>query len=183
MITVRTCESEADYAVAVADALMAELGVWDSAEASKLGFSAQDVVDFYYAPESGLPGTYAPGSGLTLLGQVEDDVGGCIAYRRLGPAVCELKRLYVRPSVRRTGLGRTLVSSLIVRARAADYKIMRLETVSFMDAAIRMYETMGFERRAPYYDIPDIFLPITIFMEKNLENSDVPAAAVVAQNE
>ncbi len=34
---------------------------------------------------------------------------------------------------------------------------------------------MGFVRRDPYYAIPNIFLPITIFMEQNLELSDVAA--------
>jgi len=46
---------------------------------------------------------------------------------------------------------------------------MRLETVSFMAAAVHMYESMGFIRRSAYYVIPDIFLPITIFMEKDLD--------------
>ncbi len=130
MITVRPCTTEAEFAVA--DDLVAELGVWDSAETKKLGFCQQDVLDFYYTTDSVLPGTKTLGSGLTLLGRVGADVGGCIAYRRLEPAICELKRLYVRPDFRRTGLGRTLVSCLIAHARAADYKIMRLETVSFM---------------------------------------------------
>ena len=45
------------------------------------------------------------------------------------------------------------------------------ETVSFMGTAVRMYESIGFVRRTPYYQIPDVFLPVTIFMEKNLEES------------
>ena len=173
MITVSPCKTEAEFAVA--GDLIAELGFWDSAETKKLGFSEKDVLDFYYTKDGVLPDTNALGSGLTLLGRIGADVGGCIAYRRLNPEICELKRLYVRPDFRRTGLGRTLVSCLISHARAADYKIMRLETVSFMERAIDLYEEMGFVRRAPYYDIPNIFLPITIFMEKNLERSDVAA--------
>jgi GNAT superfamily N-acetyltransferase len=168
MITIRLCETHEDFAAAAG--LMAELGDWDSAETEKLGFCAQDVVDFYYAAGGAPAGAYAPRSGLTLVGYVEADVGGCIAYRELEPAVCELKRLYVRPRFRGTGLGRGLVSDLIGRARLAGYRRMRLETVSFMGDAIRMYEAMGFVRRGPYYDIPDIFLPITIFMEKALED-------------
>ncbi len=180
MIAIRPCETDADFAVAAE--LMAELGAWDSAETEKLGFPAQEVLDFYYAAESALPGAYAPRSGLTLLGYADADVGGCIAYRHAGPAMCELKRLYVRPRFRRTGLGRALASSLIERARAADYTGMRLETVSFMGDAIRMYESMGFVRRAPYYDIPGVFRSITIFMEKNL-GPEVSSLAVEAKGE
>lgn len=173
MITVRPCNTEAEFAVA--GDLIAELGVWDSAETKKLGLSQQDVLDFYYTKDSVLPGTNALGPALMLLGRVGADVGGCIAYRQIDPAICELKRLYVRPDFRRTGLGRTLVSCLISHARSADYRIMRLETVSFMQRAIDLYEEMGFVRCDPYYDIPNIFLPITIFMEKDLERSDVVA--------
>ncbi len=129
--------------------MIAELGVWDSAETKKLGFLTQDVLDFYYAADSVLPGSYPAGAALTLLGRVGADVGGCVAYRRLEFAVCEVKRLYVRPGFRRTGLGRNLVACLIAHARAADYKVMRLETVLFMDRAIHPYEEMGVVHRTP----------------------------------
>ena len=90
-----------------------------------------------------LPGSYPAGAALTLLGRVGADVRGCVSYRRLEFAVCEVKRLYVRPGFRRTGLGRNLVACLIAHARAADHKVMRLETVLFMDRASRLYEEMG----------------------------------------
>lgn len=176
MITIRPSKTNEDFAVA-AD-LMAELGAWDSAETEKLGFSAQDVVDFYYAAGGSPAGAYAPPSGLTLLGYIGADVGGCIAYRQLEPGICELKRLFVRPHFRRSGLGRGLVSNLIVQARLAGYTRMRLETVSFMSDAIGMYEGLGFVRRTPYYEIPDIFLPITIFMERDLDDPQDTAVSL-----
>ena len=176
MIAIRSCETDQDFTVAAV--LMSELSVWDSAETAKLGFSAQSILDFYYAPGSGLADAFAPPLGTTLLGYSDDEVGGCIAYRQLKPNICELKRLYVRPCLRRTGLGRALVSDLIMRARASNFTRMRLETVSFMGTAIQMYEAMGFVRCAPYYAIPEIFLPITIFMEKNLvEPESLPPAS------
>ncbi len=176
MIIIRPCEAEEDLAVAAE--LIAELAQWDSAETEKLGFAGQEVLDFYYSAGSALPGPEVRRRGLTLLGYAGAEVGGCIAYREIEPAICELKRMYVRARLRRTGLGRALVTNLISRARAAGYAHMRLETVSFMAAAIRMYETMGFVRCAPYYNIPDIFLPITIFMEKSLEEPGDAASAM-----
>lgn len=167
MITIRRCETEQDYASA-AD-LLGELSTWDSTETEKLGFTVQSVLDFYYGAENRLPSLAERSPGLKLLGLVGPDVGGCISYREVEPAICEMKHLYVRPSFRGSGLGRALISCLLARARAAEYQRMRLETVSFMGTAVRMYESMGFVRRTPYYEIPDTFLPITIFMEKNLQ--------------
>ena len=175
MIEIRQCETDEDRAAATG--LMAQLGAWDSAETEKLGFSAEDVLDFYYSSPSDALDDLLPPFGLTLLGYVGSEVAGCIAYRRLDADICEMKRLYVRPGFRQAGLGRAIISALIERACQAGYAQMRLETVVFMSGAVRMYEDMGFVRRAPYYNIPESFLPITIFMENNLGNSDRSAVA------
>lgn len=167
LITIRRCETEQDYAHT--GRLLGELSNWDSTETAKLGFKAESVLEFYYGAENKRPSPSARHLGLNLIGHVGPDVGGCISYREVEPAICEMKHLYVRPLVRKSGLGRALVSSLLAGAREAGYKQMRLETVSFMTAAVPMYESMGFIRRSPYYLIPEIFLPITIFMEKDLE--------------
>lgn len=168
MFTIRRCETKHDYAIAVD--LLDELSAWDSAETEKLGFAAQSVLDFYYGSANTLPTTPASRSELTLLGYDGSDIGGCISYRELEPAICEMKHLYVRPPFRQSGLGRGLVSSLISNAHEAGYRQIRLETVTFMGNAIRMYERMGFVRRTPYYEIPEAFLPITVFMERNLDD-------------
>jgi ribosomal protein S18 acetylase RimI-like enzyme len=42
---------------------------------------------------------------------------------------------------------------------------MRLDTLSQMQAAIHLYEQLGFVRRASYYETP---LPHTVFMELQL---------------
>jgi GNAT superfamily N-acetyltransferase len=166
MLTVRPCASAADF-VAATD-MTNELGAWDSAETAKLGFAAQDVLDFYYVTEAEAADAWVPPSGLMLLARVDAKVAGCVGYRHVAPSICELKRLYVRPRFRQTGLGRALVSSLIDHARAARFTTIRLETVQFMRGAIRLYEQMGFVDRPPYYEIPEIFRPITIFMERSL---------------
>lgn len=166
MSIVRLCASEQDYAAA--DDLRSKLAAWDATETHKMGIDGQSVLDFYYGAAAKLPQTATDASYVSLLGFVGGEVGGCVSYRAMQPGICEMKHLYVRPAVRGSGLGRALVSSLISHAREAGFGQMRLETVTFMGSAIRMYERVGFVRRPPYYEIPEIFLPITVFMEKDL---------------
>src|SRR4051812_36150942 len=86
-----------------------------------------------------LPGDYAPPRGRLLL-----TCDGCVALRPLTSDVCEMKRLYVRPDARGTGVGRALVQRVIDEARSIGYRAMRLDTLPSMTAAAAMYRTFGF---------------------------------------
>ena len=97
-----------------------------------------------------LPGPYSPPDGCLLLSYVEEQPAGCVAFKRVGEDVCQMKRLYVRPAFRGKGIGRQLVIELIARARQAGYAKMRLDTTSSMEAAITLYHSLGF-RDIPAY--------------------------------
>ena len=102
-----------------------------------------------------LPGAYGPPEGRLLLARCEGRAAGCIALRSLQPRICEMKRLYVRPSDRGKGLGHMLVDRLLAEARAIGYERMRLDTVeSAMKDAIALYRRIGFREIAPYSTIP-----------------------------
>jgi ribosomal protein S18 acetylase RimI-like enzyme len=149
--------------------LMAELSAWDRVESARLGLDAALVEAFYYAAETTDPLTpFESPSGRMLVATREDEPAGCIAYRRLDSETCEMKHLWVRPAHRGHGLARRLIADLIEHAQAAGYATMRLETAAFMTDAHALYESAGFTRRTPYYEIPEIFLPFTLFMERSL---------------
>jgi ribosomal protein S18 acetylase RimI-like enzyme len=114
---------------------------------------------------AGLPGLYAPSKGRLFLGLAEGRAVGCAGVRPLDPAICEMKRLYVRPAFRGRGLGRRLARMAVQEARVIGYSAMRLDTLPVMQNAIRLYEELGFVRCAAYYDTP---LADTIFMELRL---------------
>jgi GNAT superfamily N-acetyltransferase len=98
----------------------------------------------------GLPGDYAPPAGRLLLGFEAEQAAGCVALRRLGPEVCEMKRLYVRPEFRGGGWGRRLAERVVEEAESAGYRRMRLDTLPGMAGAQGLYRTMGF-RPIPAY--------------------------------
>lgn len=115
---------------------------------------------------AGLPGGYAPPEGRLFLAFEDQQPAGCVGLRKLGDGICEMKRLYVRPAFRCRGLGRELATTVIAAARAVGYKCMRLDTLGSMTEAIRLYESLGFQRVAPYYDNPS---GCAIFMELRLD--------------
>ncbi|MBI5535822.1 MAG: GNAT family N-acetyltransferase [Deltaproteobacteria bacterium] len=114
-----------------------------------------------------LPGRYAPPSGRLLLGVVDDAPAGCVALRQLGPGVCEMKRLYVRPCVRASGLGRRLATAVIDEARSIGYRAMQLDTLPSMQAAITLYKSLGFQPMQPYCVNP---VPGALYMQLKLSD-------------
>ena len=113
----------------------------------------------------GLPGDYAPPDGQLLLAIEDDQAVGCVAMRKLGDGICEMKRLYVRPGHRGKGLGRKLAEAIIQEARGTGYQKMRLDSLTSLKEAAGLYRSLGFIEISPYRYNP---LPDAVFMEIEL---------------
>ena len=108
-----------------------------------------------------LPGMYSPPSGILILAKDKQAAVGCGALRRLGAIqdrTCEMKRLYVCPEGRGQGVGKQIAERLIQESMRLGYSKMVLDTLNRLDAAIHLYESLGFVRTEPYYDnpLPDV---------------------------
>jgi putative acetyltransferase len=108
---------------------------------------------------------YGPPGGCLILAQQAGEYVGCIGVRRLSAEVCEMKRLYVRTTVRGGGLGRRLAQAAIDAAQEIGYQRMVLDTLASMAAARVLYATLGFRPIAAYYKNP---MPGVMYMALEL---------------
>lgn len=135
---IRPIEPQDDAAVA---AIIRE--VMSSFGACGPGFAINDPeVDFmsraYGAPRSAY---FVVEDGGVVIG------GGGIAPLRGGdPDTCELRKMYFLPQARGRGLGERMAQRCLDQARAFGFARCYLETLTGMDAAMRLYERMGFRR-------------------------------------
>jgi GNAT superfamily N-acetyltransferase len=93
---------------------------------------------------------YGGGRGTLLL--VEDPGGaviGTAGIRLLAPGVGELKRMWIRPAHQGRGLARLLMDACLDEARTLGCRVLRLDSMPRMTAAVHLYRAYGFT------DIPD----------------------------
>jgi len=108
---------------------------------------------------------YGSPSGCLLLVYNKEQAIACAAYRKIGEAICELKRMYIKPSYRGLKVGQTLLEMLCSSAFDNGYSKMRLDTLDSMLPAIGLYKKNGFYEIPAYYHNPNEGV---VYMEKCL---------------
>ncbi|WP_084520172.1 GNAT family N-acetyltransferase [Nocardia mexicana] len=127
---------------------------YDSPAATTLIVKANSVNEELYGhpdqtPVS--PDEFAPEQGGGFVVAFVDDVPvGCGGYRRhVGDptgATAEIKRMYVEPDLRRSGIASQVLGHLEEGARRAGYRAAILDTGSKQVAAHALYEACGYRR-------------------------------------
>lgn len=135
-VTIERAALTADASRTLIAALNAELsGTYPEPGANHFGLDPEEVEE---------------GRGAFLIVRQDGTPVGCGAVRLLDAQTGELKRMYVSPAVRGSGLGRRLVAALEAEARALGVRRLVLETGTRQHAALALYEATGF-RRIPLY--------------------------------
>lgn len=91
---------------------------------------------------------------------------GCGAIVLRKPGESEMKRIYLSPECRGSGVADQLLRQLEKRAHQAGCWVIRLETGIHQPQAIRLYRRHGYQIRGPYPPYGDD--PLSVYMEKTL---------------
>lgn len=82
------------------------------------------------------------------------ELAGCIALRKINSKLCEMKRLYIRSQFRSKGLGTHLVKKIISDATEIGYSAILLDTLPYLQDAIKLYKNFGFYEIESYNNSP-----------------------------
>jgi GNAT superfamily N-acetyltransferase len=91
----------------------------------------------------------APPDGAFLVARVAGHLAGGVGIRRIGDAdqhLAEVKRLWVRPDLRRSGVASALMAAVEQRARELGYRQLYLETGRAQPEALAFYPRTGWTR-------------------------------------
>lgn len=138
--SVRPIEARDDVAVRnIIETVMPQFG------AGGAGFAIHDaevkaMFNAYQMPRScyfvvELDGAVAGGAGIAALTGTGE-----------ASAICELRKMYFLPELRGLGAGSALMQTCLNAARQLNYREVYLETLTGMDAAVKLYERTGFKR-------------------------------------
>jgi len=154
MFKIITVNTEVEYAEA--SSLFKEYAEWLNIDLSFQNFEEEllQLKEMYSAP-----------TGDIFLLQQENEFIGCVAIRKKEEGIAELKRMYIKPTTRKSGGGTLLLEKALADATLLGYKLIRLDTLANMTPAINLYKKHGFYEIAPYYFNPE---KNAVFFEKKL---------------
>ncbi|NVO55507.1 GNAT family N-acetyltransferase [Rhodobacteraceae bacterium B1Z28] len=113
---------------------------------------------------------HTPPNGGALLALLDGQPVGCGMYHTIEPGIAEIKRVFVNDTARGTGTGCAIMLALIERCRDGGYDFIRMDTGKPLEAATRLYLSLGFQLRGAYSDIPEIAKDHLLFFEMPLRS-------------
>lgn len=115
---------------------------------------------------SQLPEKYSSKESKIFLLRKDGKPVGCAAFRKLDDTVCEMKRVYIRPSARGSNQGAKLVDRILQEAIISGYQKICLDVLPEFKTALKLYKSYGFVDHPPVTHNP---VPGTHFLGLNLE--------------
>lgn len=152
---------------------------WTDPVGEALRVAQKAELDLRYGTDDHEPGTPPAAENIDLfLVAVDEATGqplGCAALRRLDPVTVEVKRMYVVPESRGSGVATDLLRGLEEAALERGWTTVRLETGLAQPDAVRFYEREGY-REIPLFGAY-VGSDNSVCYERVLRDGTIPAAA------
>lgn len=103
--------------------------------------------------------------GKILFAVVGDSCVGCCALLRMSDSEFEVAKMAVTSAHQGAGIGRKLLHAAIEAGRSSAARRLYLETNSRLEAAIRLYESIGFKHVTPDRITPSPYARANVYME------------------
>ena len=125
---------------------------WDHPASVSLRQAQRDEIEQRYRTPDSEPGPAPTGDDITAfyVAFENETAVGCGGLRQLDPTEAEIKRMFVAPSHRATGVSTALLARLEQFGRERGYRRLVLETGDQQPDAIRFYTREGYERIANF---------------------------------
>ncbi|MGC4108189.1 MAG: GNAT family N-acetyltransferase [Thermomicrobiales bacterium] len=128
--------------------------VWDDPDGEALRQAQrEEIAEMHGGNRNSEPGTPPSAADVSFFVIARGETGqalACGALRQLDATSAEVKRMYVLPEVRGTGLSTAVLRALEDAARTRGWTTLRLETGRVMPAAIRFYQREGYLPIPPF---------------------------------
>ena len=129
------------------------LEAWDAPDGTRLRAAQRAELDARYGCDDHEPGVAPSAADVTVFlvaRSVDGAALGCGCLRRLDGTTAEIKRMYVEPAARGTGVSVAVLRALEEQARQLGCATLVLETGTAQPDAIRFYEREGYQRTEGY---------------------------------
>lgn len=162
-VSVRAARTLADFAAV--ERMQAEMALWDAAECKAHGCPGSGVAAaFYKGDAAALRAVFTGPGAMMLLALRDGQVLGHAGFAGFDEKTAEVQKVWLDRSARGAGIAGRMMEQLRKAMVGAGYAGACLETASFMQGAIRLYERQGYVRSLPFRDPPPGLGPITVFM-------------------
>jgi carbonic anhydrase len=126
--------------------LFKEYAAWLNIDLSFQHFDDEliDIRTMYGLPDGGI-----------ILCKYGNEFIACVGIRKIDSQTAELKRMFIKQVWQKQGIGKALLEKAVELAKTLNYTGIRLDTLSYMTAAIKLYKKHGFYEITAYYHNPN----------------------------
>jgi len=123
---------------------------FSSAGVQSIVLAAKDELDRRYGPATDPTSLaaqdFTPPLGEFLVARLDDHLAGGVGLRTVADGIAEIKRLWVRPDLRRSGIGAALMDRVVDDARQLGVRLLMLETGPLQPEAVALYASQGWQQ-------------------------------------